>query len=144
MAKQQLTEGSVIRSLFKLSVPIVMANFLQTAYQLTDTFWVGRLGANEVAALSLSFPVIFLLISMGGGFAISGTILVSQYAGQRNQSMVSKVCLQTLMIIVVVSLALAGSGLSSCALCGLCHDKRPNSEGAHNFLFKNFLYRSCF
>lgn len=108
MAKQDLTEGSVIRSLFRLSIPIVMANFLQTAYQLTDTFWVGRLGANEVAALSLSFPIIFLLISLGGGFTISGTILVSQYAGQKNRMMVSKVCFQTLLIIVAASLFLAG------------------------------------
>ena len=38
---QRLTEGSILRSLVALSVPIVFANVLQTAYQLVDTFWVG-------------------------------------------------------------------------------------------------------
>ncbi len=108
MKTSDLTQGSVIKSLFKLSIPIVMANFLQTAYQLTDTFWVGRLGTNAIASLSLSFPVIFLLISMGAGFAVSGTILVSQYTGQRNTRMVSKVCLHTLLIILTTSILLAG------------------------------------
>ena len=61
---KRLTEGSIVRSLIALSVPIVFANVLQTAYQLVDTFWVGRLGANAVAAVSLSFPITFLMISM--------------------------------------------------------------------------------
>ncbi|AYF43591.1 MULTISPECIES: MATE family efflux transporter [Halobacteriovorax] len=108
MEGRDLTQGSVIKSLFKLSVPIVMANFLQTAYQLTDTFWVGRLGTNAIASLSLSFPILFLLISMGAGFAVSGTILVAQYTGQRNTPMVSKVCLHTLIIILATSALLAG------------------------------------
>lgn len=108
MESKDLTQGSVIKSLFKLSIPIVLANFLQTAYQLTDTFWVGRLGTNAIASLSLSFPIIFLLISMGAGFAVSGTILVSQYTGQKNTPMVSKVCLHTLIIILITSALLAG------------------------------------
>lgn len=108
MEVKDLTQGSVIKSLLRLSIPIVMANFLQTAYQLTDTFWVGRIGTNAIAALSISFPIIFFLISLGTGFAVSGTILVAQYTGQRNTSMVSKVCLHTLFIILATSLLLAG------------------------------------
>lgn len=107
MAPASLTEGSVLKSLFRLSVPIVAANFLQTAFQLTDTFWVGRLGADEVAALSLSFPVIFFLLSLGAGFSVSGTILVSQHTGKNNVDAVSHVCFQTLAVIIVLSLCLA-------------------------------------
>jgi len=110
MTKEDLTKGSVFRSLIKLSVPIVMANFLQTAYQLTDTFWVGRLGTDAVASLSLSFPIIFLLISLGGGFTVSGTILVSQFTGQKNTEMVSNVCFQTLLITIASSVILSTLG----------------------------------
>ena len=80
MAKN-LTEGPIVRSLLSIAVPIVFANILQTAYQLTDTFWVGRLGKEAVAAVSLSFPIIFLWISLGNGLAMAGTILVPQYKG---------------------------------------------------------------
>lgn len=106
----KLLEGSVTKSLVKLSLPIVMANFLHTGYQLTDTFWIGRLGTDAVAALSLAFPIIFLLISLGGGFTVSGTILVSQFAGQDNRSMVSKVCAQTFLITIFLSFILGGVG----------------------------------
>lgn len=140
MAAQSLTEGSVLRSLFRLSGPIVLANFLQTAYQLTDTFWVGRLGTDEVAALALSFPVIFFLISLGSGFAVSGTILVSQYAGQRNDFMVSKVCYQTLFVILVVSVFFAVIGFALVPfLIGTMTDNRTIYELSVSYLRISFF-----
>ena len=101
--RAQLTEGSIVRSLIRLSVPIVFANVLQTAYQLTDTFWVGRLGAEAVAAVSLSFPIIFLLVSLGAGLVVAGSILVAQYTGQRNQRAADHVAGQTLLMMLVCS-----------------------------------------
>ena len=67
-----LTEGSIVRALVRLSIPIVLANILQTAYQITDTFWVGRLNAAAVAAVSLSFPISFVMIAIGSGLPIAG------------------------------------------------------------------------
>ncbi|MBA3065346.1 MATE family efflux transporter, partial [bacterium] len=77
-----LTEGSILRAIFTLSWPVVAANILQTVYNLTDAFWVGRLGEAAVAAVSFSFPILFLLISIGAGLSIAGTILVAQYKGK--------------------------------------------------------------
>ncbi|MDX1603981.1 MAG: MATE family efflux transporter, partial [Salinimicrobium sediminis] len=47
---RKFTEGRIFNSLFSLAFPIILANILQSAYQLVDTFWLGRLGANAVAA----------------------------------------------------------------------------------------------
>lgn len=105
-----LTEGSILKSLIALAVPIIFANILQTAYQLTDTFWVGRLGTDAVAAVSISFPIIFLIISLGGGLAMAGTILVAQYKGKNDQKAVNHITSQTLMMVVVISIVLATIG----------------------------------
>jgi len=98
------TKGPITKALFSLSVPIVFANILQTAYQLTDTFWVGRLGKEAVAAVSLSFPIIFLMISLGGGLAIAGTILVAQYKGKQDTAQVDYVAAQTLLMMFFTSI----------------------------------------
>ncbi len=105
-----LTEGPIIKSLVSLTIPIVFANILQTAYQLTDTFWVGRLGKAAVAAVSLSFPIIFLLTSLGGGLAIAGTILVAQYKGKRDQQNVDFITAQTLILMLVISVVISFVG----------------------------------
>ncbi|MBT4071735.1 MAG: MATE family efflux transporter [Candidatus Magasanikbacteria bacterium] len=108
--KNNLTEGSILSSLLALSVPIIFANLLQTAYQLTDTFWVGRLGTVAVAAVSISFPIIFFIISLGGGLAMAGTILVAQYKGRENKKAVDHVTSQTMVLVVFISIILATLG----------------------------------
>lgn len=104
--KNKLTEGKILTSLTRLAVPIIFANILQTAYQLVDTFWLGRLGANAVAAVSLSFPVLFLVLSLGSGLTLAGTVLVSQYKGAENQKMVDFGSSQTIFIIFFISILL--------------------------------------
>lgn len=108
--RNSLTEGPILKSLITLSVPIILANILQTAYQLTDTFWVGRLGTVAVAAVSISFPIIFLVISMGGGLAMSGTILVAQYKGMNDKKKIDHVTSQTLLMVVIISILLSSIG----------------------------------
>jgi len=105
-----LIQGSITRALLTLAIPIVFANLLQTAYQLTDTFWVGRLGADAVAAVSLSFPVLFFLISLGIGLAVAGTILVAQNKGRGDLDAVNHVAAQALMGVIALSLLLAAIG----------------------------------
>ncbi|MGA2943813.1 MAG: MATE family efflux transporter, partial [Xanthobacteraceae bacterium] len=81
-ARQKLfLEGPIGTALTRLAIPIMLGNLLQTGYQLTDAFWVGRLGAAAVAAVSVSFPVTFLVIALGAGLAIAGATLSAQYMG---------------------------------------------------------------
>jgi putative MATE family efflux protein len=103
-------EGPIPRALVTLAVPIILANILQTGYQLTDSFWVGRLGAAAVAAVSVSFPVTFLMIAMGSGLAMAGATLSAQYAGAGRQDMVNHVAGQTMIMVVLTSFLLGALG----------------------------------
>lgn len=105
--KNKFTEGKILTSLTSLALPIIFANILQTTYQLIDTFWLGRLGANAVAAVSLSFPVLFLVLSIGSGLTLAGTVLVSQYKGAENQKMVDFSSSQSVFLILIISILLA-------------------------------------
>ncbi|WP_342781700.1 hypothetical protein [Thermococcus aciditolerans] len=44
---------------------------------MTDMFWLGKLGRVEVAAPSVSWPIIGLLLSIGDGFVVAGFALVT-------------------------------------------------------------------
>jgi putative MATE family efflux protein len=110
--KAPLTEGSISLALVRLSVPIILSNILQTAYQLTDTFWVGRLSAQAVAAVSLSFPIAFLCISFAGGLPVAGTVLIAQFRGKGDEQGVCHVAAQTLLLVIVVSGLLAIVGFT--------------------------------
>ena len=51
MENKNLTEGSILKSLLLLALPIMGTAFVQMAYNLTDIMWVGRLGSRAVASV---------------------------------------------------------------------------------------------
>jgi len=75
--KIDLTNGKILQKLLYLSVPIVGSQALQMLYNLTDMFWLGRLGSEEVAAtgavgLYLWMSVAFMLLgSVGASIGVS-------------------------------------------------------------------------
>ena len=109
-SSEDLTEGSLVRPLFKLAWPIVVIQLLQVTYNVVDTLWLGRLSADAVGAVSLAFPVIFLLISFAAGFTTAGAILVAQYTGAEGQSQAGKVTGQTFVFIGAFSVVIGAVG----------------------------------
>ena len=97
----------ILNTILKLAFPIIIANILQTMYQLVDTFWLGRLSANAVASVSLSFPILFLVVSLGGGLTLAGTVIVAQHKGSGDQRMVNYASSQTVMVVFFISIILA-------------------------------------
>lgn len=105
--KNKFTEGNIFSSLLSLALPIIFANILQSAYQLIDTFWLGRLGADAVAAVSLSFPLLFLVLSIGSGLTLAGTVMVARYQGANNRKAVDFSSSQSVFLIFLTSIVLA-------------------------------------
>jgi putative MATE family efflux protein len=78
---RNLTSGPIARTLLVLAWPVMLSNLFQTIYNLVDTLWLGRLGAVAIAAPTIAWPLVFLVISIGAGITIAGTALVAQYTG---------------------------------------------------------------
>lgn len=98
-----LTSGDVGPPLFYLSLPIVVTNLLQTAYNLADTFWIGQYSTEALAAISFAFPMVFLIISLGMGLAVAGSILVAQYTGAGEEAEAEYAASQTVGFAALVS-----------------------------------------
>ncbi|MCK5759842.1 MAG: MATE family efflux transporter [Candidatus Delongbacteria bacterium] len=107
-----LTTGSIWKNLLKLSIPIMLANLLQTFYNLTDTFWLGKLtsGRDSVAVVGMSFPLVFFISSFGIGFSIAATSLSAQYKGAGKIDEIKKIFAQYIILLIAFSIIfLAGS-----------------------------------
>lgn len=48
--KNDLTTGSILRKLLLVALPIMGTQLMQMTYNLVDVFWLGRVGADAVAA----------------------------------------------------------------------------------------------
>ncbi|WP_066417101.1 MATE family efflux transporter [Halorubrum aethiopicum] len=105
-----LTSGGIGKPLFYLSMPIVVTNLFQTAYNLADTFWLGQYSTDALAAISFAFPMVFLLISLGMGISVAGSVLVAQYTGAGKSREAEYAASQTMTFAAVASLALGAVG----------------------------------
>jgi len=109
--REDILKGPIAKTLFKLAWPIMIGNTMHVVYHLVDTFWLGQIGASAVAALSIGFPLIFFVISIGGGLTVAGTTLVSQYMGSNNQKMANKITGQIFTSVGFISILLAALGV---------------------------------
>jgi putative MATE family efflux protein len=105
-----LTEGDLKRPMVALAWPIIVTELLQVAYNLADTFWLGRYSTDALAAISLAFPLIFLFISVGGGFTVAGSTLVAQYTGAKSEGSAGTVAGQTLSFITLIAVTVGALG----------------------------------
>ncbi|QSG01444.1 MATE family efflux transporter [Natranaeroarchaeum sulfidigenes] len=108
--RESITEGSLLRPLFHLAWPIVVIQLLQVTYNVVDTLYLGRLSADAVGAISLAFPLIFLLIAVAGGFTTAGAILVAQYIGAEGDRSAGLVTGQTVSFVSLLSVVIGVVG----------------------------------
>ena len=108
--RESITEGGLARPLFNLAWPIVVIQLLQVTYNIADTLYLGRLSADAVGALSLAFPLIFLLVAVAGGFTTAGAILVAQYTGAEGEESAGMVVGQTFTSVGVLSVVIGAVG----------------------------------
>ncbi len=80
MKDVKLLTETPAKAIAKLSLPIMASSFVQMAYNLTDMFWIGWLGAAAVAAVGSAgmfmwFSESFALIPRMGGQVLAGQSL---------------------------------------------------------------------
>ncbi len=108
---EQILKGNLIQAILTLSIPVVINSFLQTMYNLTDTYWLGQLGTEELAAINLVSPVQNVVINFGAGITVAGSVLISQYIGAKEikeaKSMANHIFVCAMMFSVVCAIAVA-------------------------------------
>ncbi|MDD3083917.1 MAG: MATE family efflux transporter [Candidatus ainarchaeum sp.] len=109
--KKDFTNGSITKTIILLAIPLILSNIFITLYQIIDTYWVGQLGKEALAGVSISFPILFLINSIIMGLTIAGTILVSQYKGKKDFKSIDFVATQTIILVTMLSLIITIIGM---------------------------------
>jgi putative MATE family efflux protein len=106
-----LTTDPIRQLTWRIALPTSVGMFFQTMFNFVDTYFAGRLHTDALAALSLSFPVFFLLIAVGSGLAQGGTALIANSLGSGDTSGARRIYAQSILLAGVMGLAMSGFGL---------------------------------
>lgn len=101
--RKKLTEGPVIPHLVRLTGPMIVGMLSMVAFNFVDTYFVGKLGDQELAALTFTFPVIMVIFSLIQGIAIGATALISKSIGANNWEQAQRETTDALFLGVAVA-----------------------------------------
>jgi len=88
--RAEILEGNIEKTLFRLAYPLILNNLIHVLYNITDTFWLGKIGREALSAPGVSWPLIGTLMNLGQGFAVAGFAFVGQYIGAKEYQKANK------------------------------------------------------
>ena len=104
---QLILHGSLIRAMLSIAVPVVISSMLQTMYNLTDTYWLGKIGTEPLAAINLVTPMQNIVLNFGSGVTVAGAVMIAQYIGAGRQEEAKKTANQIFMVAICFALVCA-------------------------------------
>ncbi len=112
MQGQILTSGPISKQLWSLAWPMMLSVFFHSLYNIVDAFWVSKLSASAIAAVSISQIVLFVMMSLAMGVSVGTAVLVGQNIGAENKLEAQKVLAQGFLLIIIAALFFTGIVLS--------------------------------
>lgn len=90
-SNELFTSMPVGRAVMKLAVPTVVSQIIVILYSLADTFFIGQIGdPNQLAALSITFPIYTILTAVANLFGIGTNSVIARSLGENDEETARK------------------------------------------------------
>lgn len=77
---------------------------------IVDTFFVGQLGTDELAAMGFTIPIVSILLSLAFGVGIGSSSVIARALGSNQSEQVKSYATQSIIIALVIALSFAVLG----------------------------------
>ncbi|CBL45719.1 MatE efflux family protein [gamma proteobacterium HdN1] len=110
-ARPSMLDGPIAPILLRMTGPVVLGILLILLFNVVDTWFVGLLGTQELAAISFTFPVCFILINIAMAIGTATTSLTAMRLGQGDVVRARRLNLHALGLSVAVIVPLSTLGI---------------------------------
>ena len=99
-----LTEGSILKTLARLALPIMASSFLGTAYNITDMAWIGTLGSSAVAGVGAGGMYVWLSQGLVTLARMGGQVNAAQSIGRKRMNDARKYTAAALQLTIILGI----------------------------------------
>lgn len=107
-----LTTESIPQMIRKIAIPSSIGMFFYTMYNIVDTYFAGLISTDAQAALSLSFPLYFVIIAFSAGIGQALTSLLANYIGAQKLQDGKILIFQAQTLAIIISIVITVLGIS--------------------------------
>ncbi len=104
MKKPDILGGDISKVLRQLTGPMIIGALGIVAFNLADTYFVGRIGTLEIAALSFTFPVVLIINSLILGVGVGASAVISNAVGAKDEHKVKRLVTASLLMGLLIAL----------------------------------------
>ena len=106
--ENNLTSGSVLKSILYFSLPYLLSYFLQTLYGMADLFIIGQFnGVASTTAVSIGSQVMHMITVMIVGLAMGTTVTIGRAVGGKDNAKAGRLIGNTVTLFLTGSIVLA-------------------------------------
>lgn len=98
----KLTEGPIKQTLINQALPMMVGMTGMVIFNIADTFFVGKLGTLQLAAISYTFPVIMVIGAIAMGVSMGITATVSNAIGEGDHQKVQRLTTDGILLSFVL------------------------------------------
>ncbi|MBI2663740.1 MATE family efflux transporter [Candidatus Woesearchaeota archaeon] len=98
MHGQNLSEGNIPRQMWSLAWPLMLSVFFYALYSTVDAFWVSKLSAEAIAAVSISQVVLFVMVALSMGMTAGSGVLMAMSIGAKNMEEAKRILAQSFVL----------------------------------------------
>jgi putative MATE family efflux protein len=109
--EHDFTVGSLPRAVVLLSVPMILEMAMESLFGILDALFVGRLGADAVAAVGVTEALLTVVFAVAIGLGMSTTAMVARRIGEKDEEGAARTAAQAVALGVVLSLPIALLGI---------------------------------
>lgn len=99
-----LTKKPISSLIKKIAIPAAIGFFFNTMYNVVDSYFAGTISTDALAALSISFPVFFIIIAFGSGISTGATALIANAIGENQIKKAQKLVMQSITYSIILSI----------------------------------------
>lgn len=106
-----LTEGPVHKHLIRMVLPMLVGISATMGFLLADTYFIGQLGPEELAAMGFAGPIVMIIVAASIGLSAGTSSVMARASGRGDHQELVKLATISFIISVVISLGFTLVGL---------------------------------
>jgi putative MATE family efflux protein len=109
--KLDLIKDPIPYLIVKMAVPVSIGFFFHTMFNVVDTYFASQINGVAVAAITITFPIFFMIIAISSGTRQGATALIANAEGANNKDLAKQYVIQTISFSIVASIIIMIIGL---------------------------------
>lgn len=99
---KDLTTGSLKTHLFELALPTIGGMIAFSLFNITDTYFVGKLGTDALAAMGFTFPIVMMAGAISTGISTGAASLLSRAYGNGDRHKMQRIATDGILLSIIL------------------------------------------